>query len=80
MRVLHVGGAGVDPVELVCVGDGLEFLELKTELPGVRDEVKQIRRTLGGPVINEILGEGQTIKIGWQKMDIWSFLTWKKNL
>lgn len=55
VRVLHVGRAGVDPVELVGVRDGLKLFQLEPEFPGVGHEVEEIGRAFGRPIIQEIL-------------------------
>ena len=48
---------GVDPVELVGRRQQLELLELELELPDVGDEVEEVRRRLGRPVLDQILEE-----------------------
>ena len=57
VRVLHVGRARVNPVELVRVRDGFKLLQLEAKLPGVGDEVEEVGRALGGPIVQHILEE-----------------------
>ena len=51
VRIVHVGGRGIEPVELVGGHEGLELFQGQVELPGVGDKVEEILRRFGRPVV-----------------------------
>jgi hypothetical protein len=57
VRIFLVRRRGVDPVELVGQGQQLELLQRQLELPRVGDEVKEVGRALGRPVLEQILNK-----------------------